>query len=63
MVALGEPMMAAETPADVAAKVRVWAPGVVMIRRLSNVATPAVADLMRVPETAPEPVARVTVTE
>ena len=46
-----------------AVKVRVWAPGVVMIRRLSNVATPAVADLMRVPETAPEPVARVTVTE
>lgn len=46
-----------------AVNVRVWAPGVVMIRRLSNVATPAVADLMRVPETAPEPVARVTVTE
>ena len=63
MVALGEPTNCAWAEAAVAVNVRVWAPGVVMIRRLSNVATPAVADLMRVPETAPEPVARVTVTE
>ena len=46
-----------------AVKVRVCAPVAVMILKLSNVATPAVADLMSVPETAPEPVARVTVTE
>ena len=63
MVALGEPTNCAWAEAAVAVKVRVCAPVAVTTLKLSNVATPAVADLMRVPETAPEPVARVTVTE
>jgi hypothetical protein len=47
----------------VAVKVRVWAPVAVIILKLSKVATPADVDRTNVPETSPEPVARVTVIE
>jgi hypothetical protein len=63
VVALGEPTIRAGAEAEVAVKVRVCAPPPSMILKLSNVATPVVVDLTRVPETAPDPVARVTVIE
>jgi len=47
----------------VAVKVRVCAPVAVITLKLSKVATPAEVGLTRVPETAPDPVARVTVSE
>jgi hypothetical protein len=63
VVALGEPTNCAWPEAAVAVKVRVCAPVAVITLKLSKVATPAEVGLTRVPETAPEPVARVTVSE
>jgi hypothetical protein len=62
-VALGVPTIKAGAEIALAVKVSVWAPPVVMTRRLSNVATPAEVERTSVPESVPDPVARVTVIE
>jgi hypothetical protein len=62
-VALGVPTSCAGAEATDAVKVRVCDPPVVIILKLSNVATPAVVERTSVPETVPSPVARVTVIE
>ena len=61
VVALGVPTSCAGAEATDAVKVRVCDPPVVIILKLSNVATPAVVERTSVPETVP--VALVTVIE
>jgi hypothetical protein len=62
-VALGDPTIRAGAENALTVKVRVWDPLASTILRLSNVATPAVVERTRVPDSVPDPEARETVIE